>query len=83
MYGQRMASVVGQISRLLVLMLAFIHSELLIWAILLFFIPAVDEPALNDISELDDHRDLLGLVALALLVMIILPLPPPLAQLLF
>ena len=83
MYGQRMASVVGQISRLLVLFLAFIHSELLIWAILLFFIPAVDEPALNDVSELDDRRDLLGLVALALLVMIILPLPPPLAQLLF
>lgn len=83
MYGQRMASVVGQISRLLVLMLAFIHSELLIWAILLFFIPAVDEPALNDVSDLDDRRDLLGLVALALLVMIILPLPPPLAQLLF
>jgi hypothetical protein len=66
-----------------VLFLAFIHSELLIWAILLFFIPAVDEPALNDVSELDDRRDLLGLVALALLVMIILPLPPPLAQLLF
>jgi membrane-associated protease RseP (regulator of RpoE activity) len=83
MYGQRMASVVGQISRLLVLMLALIHSELLIWAILLFFIPSVDEPALNDVSELDNRRDLIGLVALALLVMIILPLPPPLAQLLF
>jgi hypothetical protein len=50
---------------------------------LLFFIPSVDEPALNDVSELDNRRDLIGLVALALLVMIILPLPPPLAQLLF
>ncbi len=83
MYGQRMGAVIGQIARLLVLILALIHSELLIWAILLFFIPAVDEPALNDVSELDDRRDLLGLMALTLLVLIVLPVPGPLAGLLF
>jgi membrane-associated protease RseP (regulator of RpoE activity) len=83
MYGQRMGAVIGQIARLLVLILALVHSELLIWAILLFFIPAVDEPALNDVSELDDRRDLLGLMALTLLVMIVLPVPGPLAGLLF
>jgi membrane-associated protease RseP (regulator of RpoE activity) len=83
MYGQRAGAIIGQVARLLVLMLAFIHSELLIWAILLFFIPAVDQPALNDISELDSHRDLLGLFALALLVLIVLPLPGPFARLLF
>ncbi|HIK44946.1 MAG TPA: site-2 protease family protein [Leptolyngbyaceae cyanobacterium M65_K2018_010] len=83
MYGQRTGAAVGQIARLLVLLLALIHSELLIWAILLFFIPAVDEPALNDVSELDDRRDLLGLMALTLLVMIMLPVPAPLARLLF
>jgi hypothetical protein len=55
--------------------LVFVHPELLIWAILLFFIPAVDEPALNDVSELDDRRDMLGLLALTLLVMIVLPAP--------
>ena len=83
MYGQRTGAIIGQVARLLVLLLAFIHSELLLWAILLFFIPAVDQPALNDISELDNRRDLLGLFALTLLVLIVLPLPGPFARLLF
>lgn len=83
MYGQRTGAIIGQISRLLVLGLAVVHQELLIWAILLFFIPAVDEPALNDVSELDDRRDGLGLFALALLVMIVLPAPAQLMQLLY
>jgi membrane-associated protease RseP (regulator of RpoE activity) len=83
MYGQRMGALIGQVTRILVLLLVVVHSELLLWAILLFFIPAVDEPALNDVSELDNRRDVLGLAALALLVMIVLPLPPMLNQLLF
>jgi membrane-associated protease RseP (regulator of RpoE activity) len=83
MYGQRMGAIVGQVSRLLVVLLVFVHPELLIWAILLFFIPAVDEPALNDVSELDNRRDLLGLVALTLLVMIVLPAPGMLVRVLF
>ncbi|MEO0408758.1 MAG: site-2 protease family protein, partial [Cyanobacteria bacterium P01_A01_bin.135] len=61
MFGQRAGVVIGQVTRLLVLALAFVHSELLIWAILLFFMPIVDEPALNDVSELDNARDLIGL----------------------
>ncbi|NJL46008.1 MAG: site-2 protease family protein [Leptolyngbyaceae cyanobacterium SM2_3_12] len=83
MYGQRTGGVVGQIARLLVFVLALVHSELMIWAILLFFIPAVDQPALNDVSELDDRRDMLGLLALTLLVMIVLPAPGLLTRLLF
>ncbi|MBD0336159.1 MAG: site-2 protease family protein [Cyanobacteria bacterium Co-bin13] len=83
MYGQRMGAIIGQITRILVLFLVAVHPELLLWAILLFFIPAVDEPALNDVSELDNRRDVLGLATLALLVMIVLPLPPLLNQLLF
>lgn len=83
MYGQRMGAMIGQISRILVLLLVAVHPELLLWAILLFFIPAVDEPALNDVSELDNRRDALGLVTLALLVAIVLPVPPLLSRLLF
>lgn len=83
MYGQRTGALIGQVARLLVLALAFVHPELLIWAILLFLIPAVDQPALNDISELDGRRDLLGLFALTLLILIVLPLPGPFARLLF
>jgi membrane-associated protease RseP (regulator of RpoE activity) len=83
MYGQRNGAIIGQICRFLVLGLTLVHSELLIWAILLFFIPAIDEPALNDVSELDDKRDLWGLIALTLLVLIVLPTPGPLKALLF
>ncbi|MDB9526818.1 site-2 protease family protein [Oscillatoria sp. CS-180] len=83
MYGQRNGAIIGQVCRFLVLGLTFVHGELLIWAILLFFIPAIDEPALNDVSELDDKRDLWGLVALTILVLIVLPTPGPLKALLF
>ena len=83
MFGQRTGAIIGQVSRFLVLGLAFVQREFLIWAILLFFMPIVDEPALNDVSELDNKRDLFGLVALTLLVMIVLPTPPLIARLLF
>ncbi|MBF2037069.1 MAG: site-2 protease family protein [Leptolyngbyaceae cyanobacterium T60_A2020_046] len=83
MYGQRTGAIIGQVSRFLVLGLVVVHPELLIWAILLFFIPAVDEPALNDVSELDNCRDIWGLVALTILVLIVLPAPPMLKAILF
>lgn len=82
MFGQRTAIVIGQISRLLLLLLSLVQSEFFVWAIILLFIPLVDEPALNDVSELDNKRDILGLMAMALLVMIVLPLPQAIANLL-
>ncbi|NJM96748.1 MAG: site-2 protease family protein [Phormidesmis sp. RL_2_1] len=82
MYGQRTAAIVSQVARLLMWIVALIYSEFLLWAILLLFIPAA-EPALNDVSELDSSRDLLGLLALTLLVLIILPAPAALLGLVF
>jgi membrane-associated protease RseP (regulator of RpoE activity) len=82
MFGQRAGAAIGQIARLLVLALALIQSQLLLWAIILFFMPIVDEPALNDVSELDNRRDLWGLLALGLLLLIILPAPKAVIQLL-
>jgi membrane-associated protease RseP (regulator of RpoE activity) len=83
MFGQRTGAIIGQVSRFLVLALSFIQQEFLLWAILLFFIPVVDEPTLNDVSELDNQRDFWGLVALSLLVVIILPAPATITQFLF
>lgn len=83
MFGQRVGGLIGQVARFLALALSFLQQEFLLWAILLFLIPAADEPALNDVSELDSWRDGLGLLALTLLVAIILPVPPVLARLLF
>ena len=42
--------------------------------------PLADEPALNDVSELDNKRDFLGLLMLGLLVMILLPAPKMVIQ---
>ncbi len=80
MFGQRIAITIGQITRILVFLLALSRSDLLLWAILLFFFPLADQPALNDVSELDNGRDILGFAALVLLVMILLPLPPTVAH---
>jgi membrane-associated protease RseP (regulator of RpoE activity) len=80
MFGQRSGAAIGQISRLLLLLLSFAQHHLIFWAILLFVIPASDEPALNDVTELDNRRDLWGLLALGLLLLIILPTPAALSR---
>ena len=84
MFGQRTGAVIGQITRLLVLALSLlVQRELFLWALLLFFMPVVDEPALNDVTELDNLRDFLGLLSLGLLVAIVLPAPQVITQILF
>ncbi|MGB3405170.1 MAG: site-2 protease family protein [Microcoleaceae cyanobacterium] len=75
MFGRRTAIVIGQITRFLVLALSLIQGEFLVLAILLFFLPLNDEPALNDVTELDNARDFIGLMTLTLLLFIILPMP--------
>ncbi len=75
MFGQKMAITIGQITRFLFFILALAKPELLLWAIFLFLIPLVDSPALNDVTELDNKRDILGLIALLILVLIIIPAP--------
>ena len=83
MFGQRTGAIIGQVTRLLVLLLSFIQRPLLLWAIILLFMPTADEPALNDVSELNNSRDLLGLLALGLLLLIILPVPHSVIGVLF
>ncbi|EAZ91271.1 site-2 protease family protein [Crocosphaera chwakensis] len=75
MFGQKTAVIVGQVTRIFMLVLAMIRPEFLIWAILLFLMPIMDQPALNDVTELDDIRDFVGLFSLVLLILILLPVP--------
>jgi membrane-associated protease RseP (regulator of RpoE activity) len=92
MFGQRTGAVIGQVSRLLLLSMCvlpplflgvpLIPPDFSLWAIILFFMPVADQPALNDVSELDNRRDFWGLLALGLLIAIILPAPNLLTQLL-
>ena len=81
-FGQRTAIVIGQITRFLAILFALIHPHFWIWAAILWFIPLIDRPALNDVTELNNWRDLSGLLSLALLVLIVLPLPGAIANLL-
>jgi Predicted membrane-associated Zn-dependent proteases 1 len=81
MFGQKTSLIIGQVARFSILILALINSEFLILAILLFLFPLQqDELALNDVSELDDIRDIIGFITLGLLLLIILPMPSVIAQ---
>jgi hypothetical protein len=82
MLGQRTGATIGRIAQLLVLVLAFQVPDLMVWVVLLFLMPVADEPALNDVSELDNWRDFLGLLALVILVSIVLPPPSAITGLL-
>ena len=81
-FGQKMAIAVGQVTRILALLFALIHPYFWIWTIIMWLIPLVDQPALNDVTELDNQRDIFGLLALALLIVIVLPLPEAIGNLL-
>jgi membrane-associated protease RseP (regulator of RpoE activity) len=80
MFGQRSSMAIGQFARLCMLLLSLLEPGFLLWAIILFLTPLNDEPALNDVSELNNWRDVLGLVAIALLLAILLPAPRLLVQ---
>ena len=75
MLGTQGAMLVGHITRFAVLALALARSEFLALALLVFFLPAISQPALDDVTPLDDRRDGLGFLALALLVLVVLPAP--------
>ncbi len=74
-FGQRQGAAIGQVSRLALLGLALVQPHLLLLAILLFLLPTMDEPALNDVTPLDNFRDALGLVMLFVLLIVIVPAP--------
>nr|WP_255699226.1 site-2 protease family protein [Tychonema sp. BBK16] len=80
MFGQRASMAIGQVARFCMLLLSLLEPGFLLWAIILFLTPLNDEPALNDVSELNDWRDALGLVAIGLLLAILLPAPRILVQ---
>lgn len=67
---------------MLLLLLSLVQQEFFLWAVILLFLPLIDEPALNDVSDLDNKRDIGGLIAMVLLIAIVLPLPQSLARLL-
>ncbi len=75
-YGQRLGATIGNVARLLLLLLSITQMHLLLWAVLLFLLPTTDEPALNDVTEPAGGRDIICLLALVVVILVILPAPP-------
>ncbi|RMF24814.1 MAG: site-2 protease family protein, partial [Cyanobacteria bacterium J083] len=80
MFGQGKAVIIGQVTRFLAIALALVQPYLWVWVIFLWLIPLVDQPTLNDVTDLSDWRDFCGLLCFALLIIILLPLPHTVAQ---
>jgi membrane-associated protease RseP (regulator of RpoE activity) len=74
-FGRRIGARIGRISRFLLLGFAIVYPHLLLWAVLLLLLPALNEPTLNDVIEVDSFRDTVGLMALVILVLLVLPAP--------
>ncbi|MEM7554149.1 MAG: site-2 protease family protein [Cyanobacteria bacterium P01_A01_bin.84] len=84
MFGKKTGLIIGQIARLLLLLRALVwrQTEFFLWAILLLFMPIIDKPVLNDVTQINNARDMWGLFALTVLILIVLPLPQSIAYLL-
>jgi membrane-associated protease RseP (regulator of RpoE activity) len=89
MFGQKPSAIISQLSKIILVILGIIryreselghNTDLLFLAIVICLIPAIDEPALNDVSELNNWRDALGVVILAILVLTLIPVPSVLMQ---
>jgi membrane-associated protease RseP (regulator of RpoE activity) len=89
MFGQKPSAIVSQLSKIILVILGIIryraselshNTDLLFLAIVICLIPAIDEPALNDVSELNNWRDALGVIILAILVLTLIPVPTVLMQ---
>jgi membrane-associated protease RseP (regulator of RpoE activity) len=81
MYGVRGSITIGQIAKIILIMLGYLQLHLteqsgsLIFAILLMFFPTISDPTLNDVTEIDSRRDAWGMCLLAIIVLIFLPVP--------
>lgn len=75
MYGLHAAVLIGKVAQVLILLRALAEPSLLPGAIVIFLLPPLDRPALDDVTELNGWRDAIGLLVLALLASLLLPAP--------
>ena len=88
MFGQKTSAIVSQLSKVIVFILGVIrfrasgsgNPDLLFLAIVISLIPSIDEPALNDVSDLNNWRDALGVAIVAIFILMLIPVPVVLLQ---
>jgi membrane-associated protease RseP (regulator of RpoE activity) len=88
MFGQKPSAIVSQLSKIVLVILGIIrfrasgfgNTDLLFLSFIIALIPAIDEPALNDVSDLNNWRDVIGIAILAILILTLIPVPAILTQ---
>ncbi len=80
-FGRKTAGRTTLVSLIILGIAALSNVIALYWALLILFIAREPErPPLNEITELDSTREVIGLIALLIVVLILLPVVPVLAQ---
>jgi hypothetical protein len=88
MYGVRGSITIGQVTKILLLVLGFVQMRVgngngsLIFACLLMLFPTISDPTLNDVAEIDGKRDWLGLGLMLIGVLIFIPVTGGFARML-
>ena len=79
-YGRKTAGRATAATLILLGLISLGNSLAIYWAVVIFFLQRdLERPTLNEISEPDDARAALGLLALFLMISILLPLTPGVA----
>ncbi|CAN1211786.1 site-2 protease family protein [Tumidithrix helvetica PCC 7403] len=75
-FGNRKTILVGKVARLLLLITALVMQPWLrIYALLAFLFDSHRSPTLDNVTELNNWRDLLGLMLIGVAILIIIPVP--------
>ena len=79
-YGRKVAGRATVITLVILAIVSFVNPLALYWAVLILFLQRnLERPSLNELTEPDDARAALGLLALFLMLAALLPLTPSLA----
>lgn len=80
-YGRQVARIATWITLVLLAIIALANPIALYWAVIILLLQRdLERPSLNELTEPDDTRAVLGLVALFLMVAVLMPLAPSLAS---
>lgn len=76
MCGDRAGSFIGRVAMWALFLLAiFVWPNLLMWAVIVFFLARRATPPLNDLTPIDKGRRWLGLFSFLILLLILIPMP--------
>jgi membrane-associated protease RseP (regulator of RpoE activity) len=78
-FGQRTAGIIAQVARFSMILTSFVQPNLIFLAVFAILMPITNQPALNDVTDLDNRRDFVGIFTLVFVTFIFLPLPGAIA----